>query len=185
MAQCTKSIYSVMHEQYAVCTLFKHQSTLRALGGLYCVVYFQAHPSGHSISPLHTSSLLNQVHSAPPLLPPRPIFTFSSIISLLHHDFSLFFNHCPFSPSSPALVFLNIPPWIVSFDPFFLTSLLNIPLHNVCFSSPFSSNFLVLFPLGWIESIQWTRPEKGVNFSTNKFLPQKIITKKPCNTMLA
>ena len=103
MAQCTKSIYSVMHEQYAVCTLFKHQSTLRALGGLYCVMYFQAHPSGHSISPLHTSSLLNQVHSAPPLLPRRPFFSFNYF-----SPSSLFLPFLQsFSPSSPALLFIK------------------------------------------------------------------------------
>ena len=138
MAQCTKSRYSAVHEQYALCTLFKHtpQTTmalytkimyyvvlctfepLQPSARTVCTVYFQAQAPLRPLhlSPLHTSSLLNQVHSAPPLLPRQPFL--ASIISLLPHYFSLFFNHCPFSPSSPALVFLNIPPWIVSFDPF-------------------------------------------------------------------
>ena len=79
------SHYSPVHEQYALRT-FKHK-----------------HPSRHSISPLHTSSLLNQVHSAPPLLPRQPFFSFNYF-----SPSSLFL---PFlqsiSPSSPALLFLK------------------------------------------------------------------------------
>ena len=69
MAQCTKSRYSAVHEQYALCTLFKHtpQTTmalytkimyyvvlctfepLQPSARTVCTVYFQAHPSEHQV----------------------------------------------------------------------------------------------------------------------------------------
>ena len=83
-AWCTNSMQCVL------CSSIR--APLRALGGLYCVVYFQAQAPLRPLhlSPLHTSSLLNQVHSAPPLLPRRPFFSFNY-----------------FSPSSLFLPFLQ------------------------------------------------------------------------------
>ena len=125
MAQCTKSRYSAVLEQYALCTLFKHapQTTmalytkiiyymvlctfepLQPSARTVCTAYFQAQAPLRALhlSPLHTSSLLNQVHSAPPLLPRQPFFSFNYF-----SPSSLFLPFLQsFSPSSPALLFLK------------------------------------------------------------------------------
>ena len=174
MAQCTMSMYSAVHEQYALCTLFKHTPQGTRWSVLCSVLSSTSTPQA---TPSLLSTLpLSSIRFTLLLLSFLAGRFLASINSLLPHYFSLFFNHCSFSPSSPALLFLNIPPWIVSLDPFFLTSLLNIPLHNVCYSSPFSSNFLILFPLGWMESIRWTRPEKEYQqVLASKELAQKTL----------
>ena len=141
-----------------------HNEYVQHSAGTVCTVYFfQTHPSGHQVVCTVQCTFKHTPQGTPSLLSTLPLssirFTLlllsflagrflALIISLLPHYFSLFFNHCSFSPSSPALFFLSIPPWIVSLDPFFLTSLLNIHLHNVCFPSPQTSTYCSLLN-GW------------------------------------